>query len=694
MNRLQRCLVWLLSCLMAQPNQITLAQAIDFPVVVERTINNGDPQRSTVTNVSLRFSSNVSVTAADLLLRNLNTGLHLDPTNFVATYDPATNRATWTFPGLAGSSLPDGNYLATLRAASVTNATGQPLDGNGDGLPGDGYSFGLFRYFGDFDGDRDVDFHDNDWFRRTWLKSAGDSLFDPRFDANGDGKIDAFDLALFQTNYFTVLAPQPGIFAELVNDTGVSRTDLLTSDPTIAGTVIQTDLAAGFVARLDDTNGAFVNVQIDLQTNATFRFDSNRLAQIKGGPLVDGPHPVYLKTLDAQNNVSSVFVLPLILDTTPPPLTLDLDPAFDSAPSGDFTTTNEIVTLAGQTEANLQVTLGPSGITTLADLQGQFRFSNVPLNPGTNSFTASATDLAGNRGSVNRTVTRGASVACLFDANLTGWTIQENGGSPNGKGKVTANNCEAVITEGDSFLVSLEKTFTIPTGAGLLWITYTAPSFDTTATNFMRDAFEAALVDASGRPLTFTIQGAAGVAPASATTPAILPASPDAFFNHTEGHAPFIAPGAALNLPSQPPISDPAGGRESTRPRLHPRLILRLVNNDLDHGTTVRITDVRFEASDPTLNLGGSPATALALLGRSAIAANLRPLLPATVRVIFRELPAVLQKSSLEPQARPLSLSKPRQTTPTWLRAPRCSPVTRWRTTPTSSQARRRPTAL
>jgi hypothetical protein len=194
MNRLQRWLVWWLACLMAQPSQITLAQALDFPVVVERTINNGDAQRSTVTNVSLRFNSSVSVAAADLLLRNLNTGLPLDPTNFVATYDPATNRATWTFPGLAGSSLPDGNYLATLRATSVTNTTGQPLDGNADGLPGDGYSFGLFRSFGDFDGDRDVDFHDNDWFRRTWLKSAGDSLFDVRFDANGDGKVAAAEL--------------------------------------------------------------------------------------------------------------------------------------------------------------------------------------------------------------------------------------------------------------------------------------------------------------------------------------------------------------------------------------------------------------------------------------------------------------------------------------------------------------------
>ena len=76
-------------------------------------------------------------------------------------------------------------------------------------------------------------------------------------------------------------------------------------------------------------------------------------------------------------------------------------------------------------------------------------------------------------------------------------------------GSVTADtnkSCAAVLREGDSFLVTLSRVFQVPTSPSILTFTYSV-SFDGTATNLMRDAFEAALVDASGRPLTFTIQG-------------------------------------------------------------------------------------------------------------------------------------------------------------------------------------------
>src|SRR5207253_4862649 len=60
-------------------------------------------------------------------------------------------------------SLGDGRYTLTALAGQIS-ANGQPLDGNGDGTPGDNYTFGdaqgLFRLFGDANGDRRVDIAD------------------------------------------------------------------------------------------------------------------------------------------------------------------------------------------------------------------------------------------------------------------------------------------------------------------------------------------------------------------------------------------------------------------------------------------------------------------------------------------------------------------------------------------------------
>ena len=155
------------------------------------------------------------------------------------------------------------------------------------------------------------------------------------------------------------------------------------------------------------------------------------------------------------------------------------------------------------------------------------------------------------------------------------------------------------MTEGDSFLVTLSRDFLIPTIPSVLSLNYQA-TFDTTATHLMRDAFEVALVDGAGRPLTYTIQGGAGVPPASGQTPPVLPPSPDALFNSSDGLAPFMAPGAALKSEISNPNSQTLCVNVShLAPGSTAHLILRLVNNDRDRATTVRITDVRFQPLDP-----------------------------------------------------------------------------------------------
>ena len=185
-------------------------------------------------------------------------------------------------------------------------------------------------------------------------------------------------------------------------------------------------------------------------------------------------------------------------------------------------------------------------------------------------------------------------------------------------GSIEFTNCEAILREGDSFLVSLETRLIIPgspqpsqsSGDGnVLCITYSVPEFDASAIAEMRDAFEVALVDAKGRPLTFTIQGSAGLVPASSSVQPFLPPSPDACFNHSEGQPPFNAPGSMFQQ-----VNDSvtlAIDVTHLAPGTPVRFLLRLINNDRDRATRVRLTDVRFKHAQPGLMLPGSAGNAL-----------------------------------------------------------------------------------
>src|SRR5262249_55790772 len=80
------------------------------------------------------------------------------------------------------------------------------------------------------------------------------------------------------------------------------------------------------------------------------------------------------------------------------------------------------------------------------------------------------------------------------------WQTSQSGGSPAGRGTATLDNFGATLREGDSFQVTLRHSFTVPAGPSSLRFGFEGPAFDTTA-HGMKDAFEAALVDADGRPL-------------------------------------------------------------------------------------------------------------------------------------------------------------------------------------------------
>ncbi len=163
--------------------------------------------------------------------------------------------------------------------------------------------------------------------------------------------------------------------------------------------------------------------------------------------------------------------------------------------------------------------------------------------------------------------TRTEGVVLTLPCNtLDGWRIVESGGTGAARGSVQLEAGALVLREGNSFLVSLQRDFTIPNNPGRLTFPYSV-AFDTSATGFVRDAFEVAFVDGQGKPV---------VQP--------LATSRDAYFNVTEGLP--AAVGTDTTLDGQTVNVDIS----RLTPGSTASVLLRLVNNDADTGTVVRIT--------------------------------------------------------------------------------------------------------
>jgi hypothetical protein len=280
----------------------------------------------------------------------------------------------------------------------------------------------------------------------------------------------------------TILGPAPGL--------------LTNGNVTIVG-VVSGPASAVQALQARVGSGAPFNVPVD----ATGHFRFTTTLPLDGS--ADGVETVTLRAIDQAGDASPPATVSFTLDTIPPPVTFDLDPASDTL--GNDQTTLATVTLVGQTAPNLPVVLVSAGATTTSDGQGHFSFANVSLSLGANAFTVRATDAAGNVGSFRRTITLNTlSAFCPFNS-LDGWTVQQTGGSATGQGTLAIENDAVVLREGDSLLVTLSHPFTVPAAASHLEVEYSDLSFDPTTAGSIRDAFEAAFVDSSGSSLVHTI---------------------------------------------------------------------------------------------------------------------------------------------------------------------------------------------
>lgn len=217
----------------------------------------------------------------------------------------------------------------------------------------------------------------------------------------------------------------PTLTARLRNDTGVSSTDGITSDPTVIGQVTDASGIRSLRAGFDNTpSSAFRDITNTIQPDGTFILDALQLATLFGGILPQGNRVLHLEATDNVGNVSR-FDLAFNFDQTAPTITFDLAPEFDTTPVGDQITQFDTVTLRAVTTPGLTVRLVQTGAEVVAGTDGVALFTGVALTSGANDFTMVATDLAGNQGISRRVITRNDAptvAAPISDQALDGTT--------------------------------------------------------------------------------------------------------------------------------------------------------------------------------------------------------------------------------------------------------------------------------
>ncbi len=242
----------------------------------------------------------------------------------------------------------------------------------------------------------------------------------------------------------------PTLTAALLNDTGTSTTDGITSNPSIVGAV--TDGGSGVAslfAGLDSTPIAnFQDVSSLIGPGGSFGLNPALLNQLAGGVIGEGAHTLHLVAKDAAGNARTRDVS-FTLDTIAP-----AEPSFDLAPTDQFgnpanhRTQSAQVTLVGAAEAGATLALA-SGGTTIASNLGEFQLANVELSLGGNTLTVTASDTAGNTSihtlSVERLIAVGATNSVIAWNRITLDAIALDASAPTVASRALAMESLAVL---------------------------------------------------------------------------------------------------------------------------------------------------------------------------------------------------------------------------------------------------------
>jgi hypothetical protein len=180
-------------------------QGATGPTVTEISINGGAQERSHVTTVDVTFSTVVTFAGpvANAFTFTRNGGGAVG--GFSATANVVNGVTVVTLNNFTGAetefgSLVDGRFTLTVLANQVS-AGGVNMASNAAFTD----TNGLFRLFGDVNGDQTVNGLDLGFFRNAFGTQTGDANYLSYLDLNGDGVINGFDLGQFRTRFGTVL---------------------------------------------------------------------------------------------------------------------------------------------------------------------------------------------------------------------------------------------------------------------------------------------------------------------------------------------------------------------------------------------------------------------------------------------------------------------------------------------------------
>ena len=184
------------------------------PDPIEMSISQGEAQRSMLREMEVTLPGDVQIDANAFSIVNRDDNSISPDVSFTTELVNGSTVATLTFSGddiNNSGSLPDGNYELTIDGDLITNAQGNALDADEDGTPGgqlvigDQEADGLYRFFGDANGDRAVDGGDVGLLIPTLFVSEGMPGYNGSFDFNGDAAVDGGDIGALIPNLFQVL---------------------------------------------------------------------------------------------------------------------------------------------------------------------------------------------------------------------------------------------------------------------------------------------------------------------------------------------------------------------------------------------------------------------------------------------------------------------------------------------------------
>jgi len=108
---------------------------------------------------------------------------------------------------------------------------------------------------------------------------------------DGAGNTSFYQLTISREPAATADTTAPSLVVQLVNDTGTSNSDRITSDPSISGTLVDDVAGSGiavFRGGLDSTPAAnFTDLSATLNSDGTFLLSAALLDSLAGGKLAD-----------------------------------------------------------------------------------------------------------------------------------------------------------------------------------------------------------------------------------------------------------------------------------------------------------------------------------------------------------------------------------------------------------------------